>query len=216
MTTTSLDFTNGEFADNLGRASNLIVASKAFDANSVDTAQDVLRAAVVFLHASLEEVVRNLFIRRLPDVAPEKLNEIPLAGDLESRRPAKILLGSLIQFKGQFVENVIRKSIDAYVDTLNLNNTSQLTQYLELADVDVSALRKNFNALNELMQRRHQIVHQMDRKNELDPLSLPLTPLDIPTVEGWRDALESFVQDLFVACQTAPKSALQPTAFGGG
>lgn len=216
MTTTSLDFTNGEFSDNLGRAKNLIIASKALDANSVGTAEDVLRAAVVFLHASLEEVVRNLFIRRLPDVAPEKLNEIPMAGDFDSRRPTKILLGSLIQFKGQFVENVIMKSIDAYVDTLNLNNTSQLTQYLELADVEVSLLRKNFPALNELMQRRHQIVHQMDRKNELDPLTVPLTPLDLSAVEGWKNALESFVQDLFAACVKPPNSALQPNTSDGG
>jgi hypothetical protein len=200
-----MDFTNGEFADNLGRASNLIAASEQLAGTSTASAplaQDVLRAAVVFLHASLEEVVRNLFVRNLPNVAPDKLDEIPLTGAPGSRRPTKILLGSLVQFRGEFVENVIKKSIDAYVDTFNLNNTGELVHCLELAEIDATPLRQHFPALNELMQRRHQIVHQMDRTNELDPLTVPLSSLDVLTVERWKQALISFVQDLFAACAT--------------
>jgi hypothetical protein len=200
-----MDFTNGEFADNLGRASNLIAASEQLAGTSTASAplaQDVLRAAVVFLHASLEEVVRNLFVRNLPNVAPDKLDEIPLTGAPGSRRPTKILLGSRVQFRGEFVENVIKKSIDAYVDTFNLNNTGELVHCLELAEIDATPLRQHFPALNELMQRRHQIVHQMDRTNELDPLTVPLSSLDVLTVERWKQALISFVQDLFAACAT--------------
>lgn len=75
-----MDFTNGEFADNIGRASNLIAASRRLaDISGAPLAEDVLRAATVFLHASLEEVIRNLLVLRLPNVAPEKLDEIPLA-----------------------------------------------------------------------------------------------------------------------------------------
>lgn len=200
-----MDFTNGEFADNLGRASNLIAASEQLAGTSADSAplaQDVLRAAVVFLHASLEEVVRNLFVRKLPNVAPDKLDKVPLAGAPRSHPPTKFLLGSLVQFRGEFVENVIKKSIDAYVDTFNLNNTGELVRCLELAEIDVTPLQQHFPALNELMQRRHQIVHQMDRTNELDPLSVPLSSLDVLTVERWKQALISFVQNLFVACAT--------------
>jgi hypothetical protein len=198
-----MDFTNGEFADNLGRANNLIAACNQLGGGLAEPpplAQDVLRAAVVFLHASLEEVVRNLFVRRLPNVTPEKLDQIPLVGSLGHHRPSKILLGSLVQFRGEFVENVIKKSIDAYVDTFNLNNTSELAQCLELAEIDVDLLRQHFALLNELMQRRHQIVHQMDRTNELDPLTVPISSLNIQTVEHWRNALESFVEDLFTVC----------------
>lgn len=198
-----MDFTNGEFFDNLGRASNLIAASRQLADGSPDPtplAQDVLRAAVVFLHASLEEVVRNLFVRRLPNVTPEKLNEIPLASDPRSRRPTKILLGSLVQYRGEFVDNVIKKSIDAYVDSFNLNNSDELARCLELAEIDFTSLRPHFPALHELMQRRHQIVHQMDRTNELDPLTVPLSSLNVATVEHWKTALELFVQDLFAIC----------------
>lgn len=195
-----MDFTNGEFYDNLGRARNLITASKQLAGTSADRvplAQDVLRAAVVFLHASLEEVIRNLYVLRLPNVAPEKLDEIPLAGTAGLRRPPKLLLGALVQFRGDFVENVIKRSIDAYVDTFNLNNVNELAKCLELAEIEVESLRLHFPALNELMQRRHQIVHQMDRTNELDPLTSPLSTLDVRAVERWEIALESFIQDLF-------------------
>ena len=193
-----MDFTNGEFADNIGRASNLIAASRRLaDISGAPLAEDVLRAATVFLHASLEEVIRNLLVLRLPNVAPEKLDEIPLAVKTGLRRSSKILLGSLVQFRGKFVDNVITDSIHAYVDTFNLNNTSQLAQYLELAEIETATLAQHFPLLNELMQRRHQIVHQMDRKNELDPLNEPLSPLVLHTVESWKDALEAFVHDLF-------------------
>lgn len=198
-----MDFTNGEFADNLRRANNLIDASRELGRANSDPsplAQDVLRAAVVFLHASLEEVIRNLYVKRLPNVAPEKLDQVPLVSSAGHNRPAKILLGTLVQFRGEFVENVIKKSINAYVDTFNLNNASELAQCLELAEIDISQLRQHFALLNELMQRRHQIVHQMDRINELDPLSVPLTSLDIMTVENWRNALECFAEDLFIVC----------------
>ena len=140
-----MDFTNGEFADNIGRASNLIAASRRLaDISGAPLAEDVLRAATVFLHASLEEVIRNLLVLRLPNVAPEKLDEIPLAVETGLRRSSKILLGSLVQFRGKFVDNVITDSIHAYVDTFNLNNTSQLAQCLELAEIETATLRQHF------------------------------------------------------------------------
>lgn len=202
---TAIDFTNGEFSENLGRAKNLIEASirlSVGDSGVTPLAEDVLRASVVFLHASLEEVIRNLFVRRLPNVAADKLDEIPLAGMTGLRRPSKIFLGALVQFRGDFVDNVIKRSIESYVDTFNLNSSTELAQCLELAEVDVSDLRQYFPALNELMKRRHQIVHQMDRTNELDPLTVPLSTLPVEQVRYWSDALERFVECLFRVSST--------------
>jgi hypothetical protein len=196
-----VDFTNGEFRENQRRVENLMSAAKDLSVGppaQIELSQDVLRAAVVFLHSSLEEVIRNLYVQRLPNVQNrESLNKIPLLTDPPNIRPAQVLLGQLAQFRGQFVENVIVRSIEAYVSSFNLNNTTQLAQSLQLLEIEVARLEEYFPELNRLMARRHQIVHQMDRTNELDPLTVPLSPIDVVTVSRWKLTLEEFATALF-------------------
>lgn len=196
------DFTNGEFAVNLSRVSNLIAASERLVAQNigdVEPANDVLRAAVVFLHSSLEEIIRNLYLHRLPSAGAESLNRVPFAAHEPSHRPKNIQLGDLLEYQGLFVENVIRESINQYVNTLNINNSNQLVDCLKLAGVPHEPLRQFFEPLDSLMKRRHQIVHQMDRTNELDPLVSPINSIDANTVVAWRAALDGFATTLFEA-----------------
>ena len=196
------DFTNGEFAENISRVSNLIAASKTLVAQNigdVEPANDVLRAAVVFLHSSLEEIIRNLYLHRLPSAGAESLNRVPFAAHEPSHRPKNIQLGDLLEYPGQFVENVIRESINQYVNTLNVNNANQLVDCLKLADVPHEPLKQFFEPLDSLMKRRHQIVHQMDRTNELDPLASPINSIDANTVGAWSAALDGFANALFEA-----------------
>jgi hypothetical protein len=61
-----------------------------FSECSVDASQlsgDMLRAAVVFAHAHLEDFLRTLAFAYLPATDEQTLNEIPLAGLGESTRP---------------------------------------------------------------------------------------------------------------------------------
>lgn len=194
------DFTNGEFAENISRASNLIEASKRLVAQNIDDiepANDVLRAAVVFLHSSLEEIIRNLYLHRLPSSGAESLNKVPFASHEPSHRPKNILLGDLLEYQGQFIENVIRESINQYVNTLNINNANQLVDCLKLANIPLESLKIFLEPLDSLMKRRHQIVHQMDRTNELDPLASPINSIDANIVSAWSAALYGFATALF-------------------
>lgn len=194
-----MDFTNGEFEENQARVSNLIQAAQRLDQTQGDmqgAADDVLRAAVVILHSSLEEVIRNLFLTRLPNASEETLNKIPIASQRASARPEKFLLGNLLPFQGRLVENVIRDSITAYVDTFSLNNTTQLVTCLEMASLSPERLRPCFPELDAMMSRRHQIVHQMDRTNSLDPLVVPVSEIDAQTVLTWKNSVEVFFQGL--------------------
>lgn len=196
------DFTNGEFAENIARVENLVVASRRLaqqNIGDVQLANDVLRAAVVFLHSTLEEVIRNLYLHKLPDVAPESLNKVPFVGQESSHRPRGIQLGELLPFRGRFVENVIRESINEYVNTININNSNQLVECLKLADVSHEPLRHFYEPLDSLMKRRHQVVHQMDRSNELDPLAASVNDIDEASVVVWRSAVEGFAKALFAS-----------------
>ena len=192
-----MDFTNGEFRENLARVHNLVTAAKRLEElQTGGLEKEVLRAAVAFLHSTLEEVVRSLYQHKLPNVAPERLNNVPLAGREISPRPKPILLGDLRLHSGKIVENVIVESIDRYVDMLSINNSTQLVQCLELAEISHRGMEPHFASLDLLMKRRHQIVHQMDRTNALDPLSEPINDIDAPTVEAWIASVEAFSNEL--------------------
>jgi hypothetical protein len=194
------DFTNGEFNENIARVENLISASKRLvgeDISDTQLANEVLRAAVVFLHSSLEEIIRNLFLHKLPQVTPENLNKVPFNGHEPTHRPKGILLGDLLEYRGQFVENLIRDSIDQYVNTININGTNQLVDCLKLADVPHEPLRPFFEPLDTLMKRRHIVVHQMDRSSKLDPLTSNLNDIDEAVVVAWKIAIVGFATQLF-------------------
>ncbi|MBW3532985.1 HEPN domain-containing protein [Shewanella sp. NKUCC06_TVS] len=204
------DFTHGEFGENITRVENLIEAYNELEANKIGDIQlrkDVLRASIVFMHSSLEEVVRNLFLLRLPNGNTKNLNKIPFAGHETTHRPKEILLGNLKAFSGMLVDNIILRSINEYVDTMSINGSNQLAECLEIADVQIVPLRKYFTSLDSLMKRRHQIVHQMDRANSLDPLLDPITNIDIECVEQWKNDLCGFYRDLMIIIENIDTSS---------
>lgn len=207
-----MDFTNGEFYQNIERVDTLVRAALFFEsededgADSPDTAiaNDILRAAVVFLHSALEEVIRNLFQHRLPHVNPENLNKIPFHDHEPTHRPKGILLGELQRYNGIYIENIIYRSINNYVDTININSSTQLVQCLQLAEVDHEQFVDFYPTLDSLMKRRHQIVHQMDRSNALDPLDSPVNEINQEIVANWRAAVIGFADILI---QTIPSNS---------
>lgn len=193
------DFTNGEFKQNLNRINNLMSAYRELDANDIGDIQvrkDVLRACVVLMHSTLEEVIRNLYLYRLPKVDSKQLNKITFVGHTSSNRPSNILLGELLQYRDKLVSNVILASIESHVDTMNINSALQLAQCLEMAEIPVDTHNKYFAELESLMKRRHQIVHQMDRSDRLDPLSMNIENIGITKVNKWKSALRGFFYTL--------------------
>src|SRR5688572_16530776 len=106
------EHTLSELRDNLERVRSLV---KIYDAVRISgggrkpvVATDVLRAATVFLHSSVEEVFRNLFVWKLHTASEEVLNDIPLIGTAQGGRPEKFFLGKLKKHEGLFVGNLIR------------------------------------------------------------------------------------------------------------
>jgi hypothetical protein len=190
-----VDFTNGEFSQNLQRADNLIRASRAIENSNFDDDQlskDVLRAAVVFLHSSLEEVIRNLYTHRVWDISAEHLNNIPFLDHDSSHRAKPFSLGDLKNHKGRFVDTIITSSLEKYLDTSTTNNSAQLIEHLKRVNIDHAPFSDFYASLDSLMKRRHQIVHQMDRINVLDPQKDPVTDIDLVTVMNWRNTLNNF------------------------
>ena len=82
---------------------------------------DILRAGVVLLHASLEDVLRKIAYWKLPSANPTVLDNIPLVG--LGPIPKKFLLGELAVFRGKKIDEIFTLSIDAYLEKSNFNNT---------------------------------------------------------------------------------------------
>jgi len=123
---------------------------------------DVLRAAVVMLHAAMEDFLRSLLIWKLPSAAPDRLNDIPLLDVVVKKNATKFSLGALASHRGLSVDALITKSVEAYLDAFQSFNSSQDVAGA-LIDCDLDKQDVDFAVLERMIKRRHDIVHKADR-----------------------------------------------------
>lgn len=88
---------------------------------------DLLRAAVVLLHAALEDLLRSIEEWLLPRRGEKALNEIliPLRRDT-GRRVDRIRLGQLAYYRGQSVDDVMRQALEAHFEVSTYSNIMDL------------------------------------------------------------------------------------------
>lgn len=138
--------------DNLARVENIIESSELLPASAAAPIKsDLLRAAVVFLHATMEDVLRSgLELEGLSFVVGKKT-------------PDKISMPELAAHRGKTVDDLIRENVDRHLERSNFNNIPQILQALEAMDIDPATIAPFKNDLNALMERRHFIAHRVDR-----------------------------------------------------
>lgn len=194
-----------ESADNLSRVRSLLgLYEKSSQSNigSDEERSELLRAAVVLLHSSIEEIVRNLFVDRLPNASTETLNDLTYSEYGPTNRSKGVLLGDLLRnHGGRLVDNVIIDAINSYVDRLNINNAEQLISLLRKVQIDSTPLEPLLNDIEKMMKRRHQIVHQMDREDALDPDARPISQITLDAVQAWETAVSRFHNEIIIQAQ---------------
>jgi len=154
-------------------------------------AQDILRAAVVFLHATLEDFLRYIGQSYLPASGEEVLNTVPLLGTHDVPRPEKFFLGKLAQHRGKTVDQLITDCVNAYLDRISFSDTSDIANLLERAGITVERVKPLYPRLSALMTRRHQIVHRADLV-DIPGDERKATPIDAATVTDWYTAVREF------------------------
>lgn len=183
-------------SSNIARAHNLVsiyqlLAGSNPGRRSVgDT--DVLRSAVVLLHASLEDFLRSLARTYLPHAKADVVNAIPIAGVGRGNRPERILLGHLQEHRGKSVDELIDESIEAFLERSNYNNCTEIALLLQGLELDVEPMRRFFPELDKMMARRHQIVHRADCSAETGKGRHRARSLRVSTVEKWINAVFNF------------------------
>ncbi len=119
------------------------------------------------------------------------LDEIAVSGaGLNSK---KVLLGDLAAHRGKNVDQLIEASIDSYLEHSNYNNTAEIAAILAKVNVDVAKVNSAFGTLQDVMARRHQMVHRADRQDQVvGSGDHEIRGINKQAVRDWAKAVEDF------------------------
>jgi len=156
---------------------------------------DILRAATVLLHASLEDYLRATAERLLPLSAPESLAEVPLVGTKFSRQP-KFTLADLARHRQKSVTQLIQESVSESLELSTYNNTGEISRLLERVGVAAAKVSSSFADLDSLMKRRHNIVHRADANPDRGRGQHAALGINKGDLEHWLWAIPDFIDRL--------------------
>ncbi len=181
------------FHRNITRVRNLLVIYQTAGGPGRRPSQsaDVLRAATVLLHASLEDVFRSVAAWKLPLGSETVLNEVPLVGS-EKSRPEKFWLGKLAAHRSKTVQQLIDESVESYLNMFTVSSVGDIVGFCNKIGVRADEINAQFPALSEMMERRHHIVHKADLKENAGQGNSQARSLSTVTVEGWVTAVRAF------------------------
>ncbi len=185
--------------ENLARVENLIslYSRKKGKGRRGAHETDVLRAAVVLLHASLEDFLRSLARWIIPETNEMSvLDRYPFPGDSNLKRPEKVSLGYLIAFKGISIDDVIKQAVNEHLDKSNYNNTNEIAGLLTSIGVEISAVESVFPELSEMMSRRHLIVHRADRVDSMGSGNYKVKSIGIAQLNKWVKSVRAFTSSV--------------------
>lgn len=178
------------------------------DLGKLEGGDDILRAAVVFIHAYLEDFLRTLATELLPAGDERGFEDIPLAGSRSFGRGEKFALGQLAQHRGKTVDQLLRRSVADYLSRSNFNSTTEIASLLVKLGFRPEEHNKAFVAIDRMIERRHQIVHRADKRGDLG--QTVLQPITRNEVVEWLQATFSFTSGLLT-----PLMRKLPTLLGG-
>jgi len=185
------------FGENLARVVSLIDLHKFLTKLTQDLsgsdASDVLRSAVVLLHASLEDLLRSIASAHLPRTDNEFIQKIPLAGTPKS---GKYTIGDLVQHRGKSIDQLLDESIDQWLETHSFSHSGHVRNMLKELGMPGDYFKQTYEKLDQMIARRHLIVHRADRNT--DGSIATITPDD---VAAWIENVEEFMRRVIYQLQ---------------
>jgi len=197
MVVPMLDEIQGRFQRNLARVRNLILI---YDERTPEgrgrrevASGDLLRAAVVLLHASLEDLVRSLAQWQWPHAARESLASLPLAGSSDTRR-TKFTMAELALHRGKSVDEVIAQSVADHLERSNYNDPGEIARVLASLGRDTTTVERSARWIGPMMKRRHWIVHRADRNIATGRGHHETQSIGHDTVKTWLEHVDQLGQ----------------------
>lgn len=168
--------------------------------------EDILRAMIVFLYASVEDFLRGLahiFYERFSD---GQLNEISIC--VGSKKPKTIDLGTLKRHPDKLFADVVRDSVNEWLSEKNFTNVQAVNAILKELRIEID---KNWTgylkSLGQLMQRRHRIVHKADIIKPTDVQPKRFTEGELQMILGWFHDVDFFVTELVISLLPTEEAA---------
>jgi hypothetical protein len=155
---------------------------------------DILRASVVFLHATLEEFIRGILEWRLPEQGENVLNTVPLVGT--ETRADRFPLGKLVAHRNKTVDEVIRESVKASLNRSNYNSTTEIVSALDSVGISKAAYEPFLSSLSDMVTRRHQIVHRADRNPNHGQGHHEASSIGLHHIEEWIETVQNFFAEV--------------------
>lgn len=205
---------------NVERVQNLITIFEDLEADNARS-RDVLRGAVMLLHASLEDVLRQLLLYRMPS-APVELLTMFFSDrrDNDNPKPDKMNIGELAKLHNVSVADEIKRRMTSRLATSHYNNVNDVLEVLTILGFDKRDVSHRVRSLSlgELMSRRHLIVHRSDREEaNVDGANrkrkshgLPRR-IDVTTVTKWLTDVKKLVKYVTLHIDSPPKVKTKKT-----
>lgn len=182
----------GRFGSNLARVK--VLAEHADSTLQIqlggitDLRSDILRSAIILLHATLEDLLRSVAEVLLPMAAANHLKDIPLLGSMKPRQTT-FTLEDLAAHRGRDVSDLIAKSVTAYLERSNYNHPGDIKCFPAVGRNSREFMRSFLPSPRAMMSRRHLIAHRADRRVGVGAAPLAIESL---TVEEWIDNVALF------------------------
>lgn len=154
---------------------------------------DILRAAVVFLHATLEDLLRGMEELRIAQRPQESFAKMPFFADGPAE---KATLEDLAQHRGKTVDDLLRDAVLRRLERSNYNNIADIKTALKGAALECEAVENQAATLNALMTRRHHIAHRADEAVVRGVGHHALRPLDRGSVVNWRTTVDAVATEI--------------------
>lgn len=173
--------------ENINRVKNLITIYERIKDDKNEYNTDILRAAVVLLHAALEDCLRSLSYSRLPFALPNELHKTEY----------KVQLGKIAEYRDKTVDELIKDVAYEYLERATYNNPEAISKALKSLGITIE--KSNLSQLDTAMGRRHKIVHRADRSDKNEEVGR-VTSIQAAHVSKWVEEVEQFVETVFEAC----------------
>jgi RiboL-PSP-HEPN len=157
---------------------------------------DLLRAAVVLLHAALEDVLRNMIEWKLP--LDKKAMLARLRFPTTERKEKCSLLELVELYPDKTVQEIQTLAFEHYLNHLNWNSRKDIEETLKMLKLGSPKDKQTLLTVDDLIQRRHLIVHQGDRDHFDNTSHGKIRDLDAYEVREWIDAVEKFILPLLL------------------
>jgi len=186
------------FEKNFKRIRNLLALYDSLKGNrNISYSKtDILRAAVVLTHSAFEDFLRSVLRWKLPNADNDFFKNIGLPRDKDGKNKLKFELSDVAEFRKMSIDELIKQSVNEYLNRVSFNNVNEICSQLQKINIDAQDFDSYFSLLEQMISRRHKIVHQSDRKDDLDFTNRKVNTISLNQVKNWVDNVDDFVNDL--------------------